>query len=189
MFHNRQTRAIALVQHLLPHFFLRRTKDLIADQLPRKFDKIVFCPLTEEQRQAYRKCLSHEEVQIILTHDEPCPCGNIDDNTGLPYQRGKCCEQDWYLPILKWITIFCKIANHSVLIYPNKRDRFDQPMKYAQDQEITRFAFQDSYKDKVAERTASGMGDLDKKLCGKWPVLADLLRLWKAQGDKVGVAC
>lgn len=55
------------------------TKELIADQLPRKIDRIVFCPLSEDQKRAYTRLLSHSEIQIILTHDEPCPCGQTDD--------------------------------------------------------------------------------------------------------------
>lgn len=74
-----RTRAIALAHYLLPHFFLRRTKELIADQLPKKVDQIVFCPLTAEQKQAYTRLLAHHEVQVILTHDEPCPCGRRDE--------------------------------------------------------------------------------------------------------------
>lgn len=37
-----RTRAEKLVKKVLPIFFLRRTKALIADQLPRKYDKVVF---------------------------------------------------------------------------------------------------------------------------------------------------
>lgn len=36
----------------------------------------------------------------------------------LPYARGNCCDPDWSVLILKWITIFTKVANHAVLIYP-----------------------------------------------------------------------
>ena len=36
-----------LSKNLLPAFFLRRMKSLIADQLPKKSDQVVFCPLTE----------------------------------------------------------------------------------------------------------------------------------------------
>ena len=45
--------AKALVQNLLPQFFLRRMKTLIADQLPKKSDRVVFCPLTDTQADAY----------------------------------------------------------------------------------------------------------------------------------------
>ena len=41
--------AKALVENLLPRFFLRRMKTIIADQLPQKSDRVVFCPLTDTQ--------------------------------------------------------------------------------------------------------------------------------------------
>lgn len=55
-----------------------RTKDLIADQLPKKIDNIVFCPLSDDQKQAYKRLLTHPELEIIMQHDEPCPCGKTD---------------------------------------------------------------------------------------------------------------
>ncbi|KAK9470923.1 P-loop containing nucleoside triphosphate hydrolase protein [Dipodascopsis tothii] len=42
-----------LVRNLLPRFFLRRTKAVIAGQLPRKRDLVVFCRPTRLQQQAY----------------------------------------------------------------------------------------------------------------------------------------
>ena len=42
--------ALKLSQNLLPQFFLRRMKTLIADQLPKKSDRVVFCPLTATQQ-------------------------------------------------------------------------------------------------------------------------------------------
>ncbi|KAK9899632.1 hypothetical protein P389DRAFT_164661 [Cystobasidium minutum MCA 4210] len=179
-----RARAFALVHYLLPHFFLRRTKDLIADQLPKKTDKIVFCPLTEDQKTAYKRLLAHEEVQIILTHDEPCPCGATDEH-GLPYARGNCHNRDWAQLVLKWITIFTKVANHAVLIYPDKKDKIQQPEKYAQDQELIRWAYQDTYRDRGGDLTLNNAAETDKRLCGKWPILRDLLESWHAKGDKV----
>lgn len=44
-----------------------------------KTDRIVFCPLTNDQKSAYKRLLAHEEVQKIINHDEPCPCGATDE--------------------------------------------------------------------------------------------------------------
>ena len=79
----RQT-AKKLVQNLLPQFFLCRMKSLIAHQLPKKTDKVVFCPLTEIQRDAYERFLEGEIVDIVKTSSEPCEC-----NSGK--KRGWCC--------------------------------------------------------------------------------------------------
>lgn len=73
-----------LVHNLLPEFFLRRMKTLIAHQLPKKTDKVVFCPLTDLQKEAYEKLLETEEVEAILLSVEICECGS-----GL--KQGWCC--------------------------------------------------------------------------------------------------
>lgn len=65
-----------LVNNLLPPFFLRRMKSLIAHQLPKKTDKVVFCPLTSVQKDAYQRLLEGEEVQLILSSVELCNCGS-----------------------------------------------------------------------------------------------------------------
>ncbi|KAG9049900.1 hypothetical protein FS837_008662 [Tulasnella sp. UAMH 9824] len=54
------------VENLLPKFFLRRTKDLIKDQLPQKVDKVVFCPLTKTQTEVYERFLATDDVQLML---------------------------------------------------------------------------------------------------------------------------
>ena len=53
-----------------------RTKDIIADQLPKKIDQVVFCPLTETQKRVYRNFLNTPEVQTMLKKDNPCDCGS-----------------------------------------------------------------------------------------------------------------
>ena len=77
--------ARSLVQNLLPRFFLRRTKALIADQLPRKYDRVVFCPLTRTQAEAYKSFLASDMVQSIKRATEECDCGSGRN-------RGWCCH-------------------------------------------------------------------------------------------------
>lgn len=107
------------------------------------------------------------------------------------------------MPILKWVAIFQKVANHAVLIYPSrldpycsahtsyspfpdKADRAMNPAKYAQDREVTRLAFPESYMDRNSEeRHAGSLVDTQTALCGKWSVLKGLLARWKEKGDKV----
>jgi len=43
-------------------------------QLPKKIDSVVFCPLTDMQRSAYKKILSLDAVQNLVHKDAPCPC-------------------------------------------------------------------------------------------------------------------
>lgn len=74
-----------LVQNLLPRFFLRRMKSLIAHQLPKKSDRVVFCPLTMLQKTAYVNLLHTKEVSIVLASTESCRCGS-------GRKQGWCCR-------------------------------------------------------------------------------------------------
>ncbi|KAJ5307747.1 DNA excision repair protein ERCC-6-like 2 [Penicillium atrosanguineum] len=65
-----------LVENLLPQFFLRRMKSLIADQLPKKSDRVVFCPLTWTQAEAYENFLDSDIVDYIKNSSDICHCGN-----------------------------------------------------------------------------------------------------------------
>lgn len=76
-----------LVNNLLPPFFLRRMKSLIAHQLPKKTDKVVFCPLTSVQRDAYERLLKSVEIQLILSSVKPCQCGSET-------KQGWCCGKN-----------------------------------------------------------------------------------------------
>jgi DNA excision repair protein ERCC-6-like 2 len=62
------------------------TKTLIADQLPTKTDKVVFCPLTETQKQAYENLMECEDIELIKRRSEPCDCFKYPKLT-----RGACC--------------------------------------------------------------------------------------------------
>jgi SNF2 family DNA or RNA helicase len=64
-----------------------RTKDIIKDRLPKKYDEVVFCPLTGIQVEVYKRILGMEEVQNMIKKDEPCDCGKgkrYGKNVGLP---------------------------------------------------------------------------------------------------------
>ena len=80
----RQT-AKKLVENLLPQFFLRRMKSLIAHQLPKKTDKVVFCPLTELQRTAYERFLESDIVELVKESSEDCECESGK-------KKGWCCH-------------------------------------------------------------------------------------------------
>lgn len=90
----RQT-AKKLVENLLPQFFLRRMKSLIAHQLPKKTDKVVFCPLTELQKSAYERFLESEIVQIVKESSEYCECESGK-------KKGWCCHSHIEGSITKW---------------------------------------------------------------------------------------
>ncbi|SCZ94830.1 BZ3500_MvSof-1268-A1-R1_Chr12-1g03686 [Microbotryum saponariae] len=175
-------RAWALVTGVLPHFFLRRTKHQpsVKLQLPKKTDNLVLCPLTPLQRQAYQNITATDEVQMILTADQPCPCGRTDSQ-GLHLKRGNCCNQDWSEHIFRYMHAFGKVSNHLALIYPNKDDSQKNPTKYELDVRILKAAFPEDWKGRsLGPGTA-----LDESLCGKWKVLEELLDVWYEARDKV----
>lgn len=80
--------------------FVYSTKESVKLQLPRKIDNIVLCPLTATQKEAYRNIMQLPDVQLLLTADDPCPCGAVDSNE-VRYKQGKCCEQEWSKLIFK----------------------------------------------------------------------------------------
>ncbi|KAF8331979.1 P-loop containing nucleoside triphosphate hydrolase protein [Cantharellus anzutake] len=164
----------ALKENLLPLFFLRRTKKLIEDQLPKKFDEVVFCPLTPLQLQVYKRFLDTEDVQLMLGKDGPCDCGSQKP-------RGKCCgthNKDgthWKELMLKYIGILIKISNHLMLLYPCKLPSGDNLEQRNRSREHLHVAFPDnSEMRKPSSRMRPGM-------CGKWSVLEKLLDQWKAK--------
>ncbi|KAK4048550.1 hypothetical protein OIV83_004718 [Microbotryomycetes sp. JL201] len=178
-----RARALALVGELLPNFWLRRTKfdPSVKLQLPPKIDHVVLCPLTPLQLLAYRRLLQLEDVQVMLTAHQPCPCGAVDGD-GLPFERGKCCKPDWAKLIFKYMDLFRKVSNHLALIYPDPADKDNgNRAKYIQDRNWVQAAFPEDWED----RRLSPLVAFEAQLCGKWQVLTDMLDVWKENGDKV----
>ncbi|BGP43320.1 hypothetical protein JCM10450v2_007470 [Rhodotorula kratochvilovae] len=175
-----RSRAVALVTSLLPNFWLRRTKEAVKLQLPPKTDNVVLCPLTPLQQRVYRRLLELEDVQIMLTADEPCPCGETDEN-GARYRRGSCCEQEWTKLIFKYISLFQGVSNHLALMYPNREDKRKDPERYEQACSWMQVAFPDDWR----QRKPGPQAALDPDLCGKWKILCELLDLWHREGHKV----
>ena len=169
-----------LVENLLPQFFLRRMKSLIADQLPKKIDRVVFCPLTETQADSYENYLESEIVEYIKYSTEMCEC--VSGN-----KAGWCCRQ--VLPSgLKWTSYVFpamanlqKISNHLAVLIPQGSDSKEMQDKALETLEI---AVPDQWKKLYQTRDWIGHY-ANPEFCGKWKVLKKLLRWWHVQGDKV----
>lgn len=169
-----------LVFHLLPDFFLRRMKTLIAHQLPRKRDKVVFCPLTEIQTEAYRNFVEGENVTFIKSVYNQCECGS-------GVKRGWCCHKR--LPDGRpWTSIFfpCmmtlqKLANHLTLLIPSTNEH---PDKKEAELKVFQTCLPDVWED-LYEKRESLLNLTNPRFCGKWKVLQELLRVWHDEGDKV----
>ncbi|KZT37181.1 hypothetical protein SISSUDRAFT_988082 [Sistotremastrum suecicum HHB10207 ss-3] len=161
--------ALRLVKNLLPHFFLRRTKALIADQLPGKSHEVVFCRLTNAQLEAYKRFLSLQSVQNMILAQDLCECGSRKKRSSChhPVEQGEA---------LKYISVFMKISNHLVLILPSPSDNQGQATR---NRELANIAFPDG-------APSYGLAIFDPNLCGKWAVLNTLLQTWRReQGNKV----
>ncbi|RMZ87670.1 hypothetical protein DV736_g5099, partial [Chaetothyriales sp. CBS 134916] len=167
-----------LVRNLLPRFFLRRTKVLIRDQLPKKSDRVVFCPLTEIQANAYQQFLASDIVTSIKHSSELCFCGSNK-------KQGWCCEattedgrrwQHWVFPAL---TTLQKLSNHLALLIPSGNDSKE---KQAKDLEMIRIIMPDNWKELYRHRD-SMLHTGNPEFCGKWKVLRKLLKFWYDQGN------
>ncbi|KAK0562576.1 hypothetical protein OC844_002642 [Tilletia horrida] len=183
--HDEHLLRMAFIQRLLPKFYLRRDKRIIADQMPAKRDYLVFCSLTEEQVIVYNRLLHFYNVENARVAKNDCGCGRRDPETGARLKVGKCC---WPIQknrrLLMWITILKQASDHLALLYFDPEDnKPHDPVKYAKfmkQREICKVMYPNNWQDK---RSIVKQG-LRSELCGKWLVLQNLLREWKANGDK-----
>lgn len=171
-----------LVSNLLPQFFLRRMKTLIADQLPKKSDRVVFCPLTDSQADAYENFIASEVVETIKCSQELCNCGRKPIK-----KQGWCCKTKipgrgkWQNHVFPAIVTLQKIANHVALLIPASSAPKEQQDKELDNLQIT---MPEDWRDLYRERD-SIINFANQEFCGKWKVLKRLLQFWHANGDKV----
>ena len=169
-----------LVENLLPRFFLRRMKTLIAHQLPKKSDRVVFCPLTETQAEAYENFLNSEVVEIIKGSYTRCGCGSGKN-------AGNCCYTHtsngvkWQAMVFPAIFNLQRIANHLGLLIPQSSDPHD---KQSKDLAMLEIALPDQCKELYDNRD-SILNYSKSEFCGKWKILKKLLHFWHAHDDKV----
>ncbi|KFP74353.1 Putative DNA repair and recombination protein RAD26-like, partial [Apaloderma vittatum] len=108
-------KAMVKLARKMSGWFLRRTKALISDQLPKKEDRMVYCSLTEFQKAVYQAVLETEDVNLVLRAGELCSC-----NSGR--KRKNCCYKvNAHGETIKslrfsYLTILQKVANHAALL-------------------------------------------------------------------------
>jgi len=168
-----------LVNNLLPTLFLRRMKSLIADQLPKKSDQVIFCPMTETTALAYNNFCDSEIVQGIFHASDPCTCGSGK-------KQGWCCHVEidgikWQNFVFPAMITLQKLANHLALLIPSSDVAAE---RHEKDMEIMRTALPDMWEDLYKERD-SIMNYANTEFCGKWKILRKLLKFWHDNGDKV----
>jgi len=172
--------AKALVENLLPQFFLRRMKTLIAHQLPKKSDRVVFCPLTDTQSDAYENLLEGDVINYIKTSSDPCPCASGK-------KSGWCCHatlpsgEKWQSYVFPAIFNLQKISNHLAILIPQGTDPKEKQDK---DLNMLQIAVPDQWRQLYRNRD-SILNFSNPEFCGKWKILKKLLRFWHGNGDKV----
>jgi hypothetical protein len=155
-------------------------KSLIAHQLPKKSDKVVFCPLTDLQKEAYENYLSGEAITFINSASEPCLCRS-------GRKRGWCCfthlenGKPWQALVFPAMMTLQKIANNLTLLIPPSTDTKE---KQESQLETLQTCIPDDWEELYRNRE-SILSLSNPEFCGKWKVLKRLLRFWHDNGDKV----
>ncbi|RVX69639.1 hypothetical protein B0A52_06703 [Exophiala mesophila] len=167
-----------LRDNLLPQFFLRRTKEIIKHQLPKKSDRVVFCPLTPTQAEAYQNYLDSEVVDYIKNNNDPCMCGSGK-------KAGWCCRvllsdgTPWQSMVFPAMANLHHLSNHLALLIPQSSDNND---KQAKDLDVLQIVMPGRWKEIYRNRD-SIMHTGNPEFCGKWRVLRKLLSFWHDQGE------
>ncbi|OAA63029.1 DNA excision repair protein [Cordyceps fumosorosea ARSEF 2679] len=173
----RQT-AQKLVTNLLPRYFLRRMKSLIADQLPKKTDRVVFCPLTDLQKQAYDNFLESDDVSVIRNISETC---QHDKKLGWCCGRYLSDGRTWQSAVFPSMMSLQKLSNHMTLLVPSATDLEG---KQSSELNTLKICMPDRWQTLYAQRDQIG-NLVNPEFCGKWKVMKKLLKFWHSNGDKV----
>ncbi|XP_074388318.1 DNA excision repair protein ERCC-6-like 2 isoform X2 [Zonotrichia albicollis] len=173
-------KAMVKLARIMSGWFLRRTKALISDQLPKKEDRMVFCSLTEFQRAVYQAVLETDDVTLVLRAGEPCSC-----NSGC--KRKNCCYKvNAHGETIKslrfsYLMILQKVANHAALLQTDSTSKLQEAhIKRVCSQVFSSFPdFVQLSKDAAFETIS------DPKYSGKMKVLQQLLNHFRKNKDKV----
>ncbi|OCF57032.1 hypothetical protein L486_05889 [Kwoniella mangroviensis CBS 10435] len=164
-----------MTQKILPHFYLRRDKRLIAHELPEKRDMVVFCPLAEMQIFAYRNLIASEDIQFLLRRNDPCECGSGEKRIKCHHpetSRGEKVNE----VLLKNLAACKKVANHFGLLYHAKDD---SPHTRA----INRHFFKICVCMDPSKILSLTKENRDPGNCGKWTLLEQMLLQWRNDTD------
>ncbi|XP_074935973.1 DNA excision repair protein ERCC-6-like 2 isoform X2 [Phalacrocorax aristotelis] len=161
-------------------WFLRRTKALISDQLPKKEDRMVYCSLTEFQKAVYQAVLETEDVSLVLRAGEPCSCKSGRKRKNCCYKVNAHGETVKSLRF-SYLTILQKVANHAALLQTDNTSKQQEAhIKRVCSQVFSSFPdFVQLSKDAAFETIS------DPKYSGKMKVLQQLLNHFRKNKDKV----
>ncbi|KAM9330721.1 LOW QUALITY PROTEIN: DNA excision repair protein ERCC-6-like 2 [Gastrophryne carolinensis] len=160
--------------------FLRRTKDLISDQLPKKEDRIVFCALSEFQKTVYQAVLETEDVNLVLRANR-CSCKSGKRRRRCCYKKNQHGESVKTLYFC-YLAILRKVANHAALLQSdtNTSKKQEAHIKRICGEVFSKFP---EFVQKTKEAAFETISD--PKYSGKMKVLQQLLNHCRKQQDKV----
>ncbi|XP_075405916.1 DNA excision repair protein ERCC-6-like 2 isoform X2 [Tenrec ecaudatus] len=173
-------KAMCRLAEKLSGWFLRRTKTLIKDQLPRKEDRMVYCSLTDFQKAVYQTVLETEDVTLILKSSEPCTCHSGRKRRNCCYKTNAQGETVKTL-YFSYLVVLQKVANHVALLQVASASEQQKTLiNRICDQVFSRFPdFVQKSKDAAFETIS------DPKYSGKMKVLQQLLNHCRKNNDKV----
>uniref|UniRef100_A0A7N6B9Q0 Excision repair cross-complementation group 6-like 2 n=1 Tax=Anabas testudineus TaxID=64144 RepID=A0A7N6B9Q0_ANATE len=163
------------------YWFLRRTKALIKEQLPKKDDRVVFCSLTDFQQTVYQAVLDTEDVTLLLRSSEKCDCRSGKT-------RRRCCYKtnsegvEIKALYFSYLAILRKVANHVALLQSTtgtskKQEKYVSAICQKVFQKFPDFV--QRCKDEAFEALS------DPMYSGKMKVLQKLLKYYLKKRDKV----
>ncbi|CAJ1069007.1 DNA excision repair protein ERCC-6-like 2 [Xyrichtys novacula] len=174
-------KAVRALVKKISHFFLRRTKGLIKDQLPKKDDRVVYCSLTDFQQTVYQTVLDSEDVTLMLRSSEKCDCHSGRTRRRCCYSTNSSGVQIKTL-YFSYLAILRKVSSHVALLQSTAGTSKKQE-KYIGD--ICKKVFQkfpefvQRCKDEAFEALS------DPMYSGKMKVLEKLLKFYLGKRDKV----
>ncbi|XP_073322863.1 DNA excision repair protein ERCC-6-like 2 isoform X2 [Pagrus major] len=170
----------ALVRKI-SRWFLRRTKDLIKGQLPKKDDRVVYCSLTDFQQTVYQTVLDTEDVTLLLRSSEKCDCQSRRTRRGCCYKTNSEGVEMKNL-YFSYLAILRKVANHVALLQSTAATSKKQEKYVAA---ICAKVFQ-KFPDFVQRCKNEAFEALsDPMYSGKMKVLQKLLKFYLQRRDKV----
>ncbi|NXO41450.1 ER6L2 protein, partial [Locustella ochotensis] len=173
-------KAMVKLARKMAGWFLRRTKALISDQLPKKEDRMVFCSLTEFQKAVYQAVLETDDVTLVLRAGEPCSCKSGRKRKNCCYKVNAHGETIKSLRF-SYLMILQKVANHAALLQTDNTSKLQEAhIKRVCSQVFSSFPdFLQLSKDAAFETIS------DPKYSGKMKVLQQLLNHFQKNKDKV----
>ncbi|XP_071374423.1 DNA excision repair protein ERCC-6-like 2 [Centroberyx affinis] len=170
----------ALARKISP-WFLRRTKALIREQLPKKNDRVVYCAMTDFQQTVYQTVVDSEDVTLLLRSSEKCDCQSGRTRRSCCYMRNSegVEMKEMYF---SYLAILRKVANHVALLQSTAGTSKKQK-KYVS--AICEKVFQKfpEFVQRCKQEAFEAMSD--PVYSGKMKVIQKLLKYYMQRRDKV----